>query len=256
MSLDLGVKVQWSKSATPDLRRKLRSSMIIAEQAAKHIRSRCLAGRYATKPEPYDAEPPRTKRGRVRKRSYLINSDYGQLAGTDKVEFYSSADFHRVVGAVPGHVTGKMWEGMRVRNYGSEGAIIDFGGSSLGQKSSRRVRRRRVAPELLAGKSKSEQARLRQRAEPLRDKRGEVKFAGKPRKVRNQYKAAAVFKHSRIGLLQTTSGEVRAMAWGWADAANYEVSVLFGMAQTVDLSPTGANFALYEAIRRGIKRGL
>lgn len=258
MSLDLAIDVQWSKTADVDIRARLAPAIETAKILAKYMRKRVQSGGTVTPPDQYDATPPRTSsRGLARKRRFHIGSDYAALAGTDKFDFYSSADFHQAVGAVAGRglVSGGMWNGLRVRNYGGDGAMVDFGGSSLGQQSGKSIRRKRVDPAALVGMSAAGKALARRRADPLLDKKGKVQFRSKAKKVRNQQKAAAVFKHSRIGLMQNTNGELQAMLWGYATATSRLSAFIFGGRFQSTYQPTNVDKAMYAELVRVMRRG-
>ena len=257
MSVDLAINVQWSKTATVDIQARLAKSVDTAKVLAKYIRKRVQSGGTVTPPEPYDADPPRTAtRGLAKKRAYHIGSDYGDAVGVDKYDFYSSAHFHQAAGAVAGRglVSGGMWRGLRVRNYGGKGAIIDFGGSSLGQQSGKSIRRKRVDAAALVGMTAAAKALARRRAAPILDKRGKVQFRSKPKKARNQHKAAAVFKHSRIGVMQNTDGELQAMLWGYATATSRLTAFMFGGRLKSTYRPTNVDKAMYAEIVR-VMRG-
>lgn len=72
-------------------------------------------------------------------KGYSTNVEYAQKAGAPgKGTWYGSSQaFHTAAGKRPGtgDTTGEMWKGFQVRNYGQNGVIIDFAGSSLGRSS-------------------------------------------------------------------------------------------------------------------------
>ena len=116
-------------------------------------------------------------------RGYTISEEYARALGLSQTTFPSSAAFHAATGVKPGsaRVTGGMWRGIQVRNVGSNAAVVDFGGSSVGgsrQSSTTKGGRKRTAVPL----------------------------------VRNQIKGGTVFRQSSVNVLQPKDTENEAMA--------------------------------------------
>ena len=87
--------------------------------------------------------------------------------------------FHRQVGKMAGgNVTGGMWSGLRVRNFGTRGALIEFAGRSMGARIKKR-------------KSGS----LNQRVN-----------------IGNKRKAATVWRTLKVNVIQPKDGEIQAVA--------------------------------------------
>lgn len=115
-------------------------------------------------------------------RPYVISQAYADLLGLRQTRWRSSAAFHNAAGTKPGtfRVSGKMWEGLQVRNVGPSAVIMDFAGSSPGgtrQSSTTKGGRQRKKPVL----------------------------------VRNQVKAGTVFRQSKVNPIQPKDTEVVAM---------------------------------------------
>lgn len=255
----IGIESKFSKSATPDLRKALAVPMAIARATAAHIRRRVLGGKTASPPQPYfgPRAPIRDKRsGRLRKRFYYISPAYAEKLGLKgQTRWASSAEFHRFAGVKPGtaHVTGGMWKGLQVRNFGRQGALIEFARSSLGSSSVRTAITRKVEGTFELTRNARGKLRARQVREDVRDEGGNVKLRRKPKKVRNSEKAGRVFKSTRVGLLQPTLAETRAQLAAVAETAKGAVMVSFG-ADQVDGEVIAGDKRLFAAIRREIGR--
>ena len=174
------VSVRYTKKAQADasLMAKLRQPMALGEAMAQVVAGRVQRrGQLATAPKPY-AGP---QSGNGKRRSFAVSEAYAQAVGLAAQRFDSSADFHGKAGTRAGtfRVTGGMWSGLQVRNFGSSAVVIDFAGSTLGG--------------------------ARQSA---KTKTGRVR--SKPVKVRNQDKAARVFRSSRVNVIQPTDAEQEA----------------------------------------------
>lgn len=89
----------------------------------------------------------------------------------------SSAAFHRVARKDDRSFdrSGGMWSGLRVRNFGQKGAIIEFAGRTIGQSMKKAVRR---------------------------DRKGNVRQTYTPQKATNALKAWSVFATKSINLMQ------------------------------------------------------
>jgi len=148
---------------------------------------------------------------------YSIGKQYAKAAGLDKTRFANSAEMHRAAGAKPGtfRVTGKMWEGLQVRPFGG-GAVIEFGGSSIGKSSDVRTYRVKVKGVWVTRKVR----------------------VGAAHMVRNWQKAGVVFKHSRVNVVQPTDFETRDMIDGLS-AALFDAITIITTDQIVDQRVTG-----------------
>ena len=171
---------------------RLSNALVVTTRLAKTIKARALRGQFATRAKPYRTGgryDPRT--GQMS--AYYISEGYQAAVGAPFRKFQSSAHFHRVVGKqVAGNVTGGMWTGLRVRNFGTKGAVIEFTGRSLGMRIKKRSR-------------------------------------GKPNqrvKVGNKLKAASVFKSLRVNVIQPNDREIEAL--GTAAVTVLAESISFG----------------------------
>lgn len=220
--------VKWSKSALagPAIMAKLQNTMAFAVPLANTIRQRCVGeGRTATPPKPYSGREEDNSVTKKR-RSYFISPAYMTATGAPKRYWKTSAEFHAALGVKLGSadVSGGMWSGLRVRNFGSGGATVDFGGSTLGAKSTNTANTRAYIEG--SGEQKyyardkhgkldmTKPRQLARRKGNARDKshqKGDVKRRAEPTLIRNQDKAGTVFKFSRIGLLQPNDDEIDAI---------------------------------------------
>ena len=185
------VAVRYTKRAQADasLMDKLRQPMLLGEAMAQVIAGRVQRrGDLATQPKPYSGErigKPRVgkdgKNGKPRKRKFVIAQDYASRIGLSETVFDSSADMHSKAGTRLGtfRVSGGMWEGLQIRNFGANGVVIDFAGSSLG-----------------GGRQSSKTATGRTRSKSVR--------------IRNQIKAGTVFRYSAVNVIQPKESEQEA----------------------------------------------
>lgn len=248
---------KWSKNATAEIRAALQQPMAIAQATASHIHDRVIRGQFASPPQPYKQ---RATAGPRKHKSYYISPAYAVAAGLgERTKFRSSAEMHGAIGSTPGksNVTGGMWRGLQVRNYGSEFAVIEFGGSSLGSKSVLTANSKAVKDD--AGQityklvpDKNGKMVRKQVRELARDTEGNVTRRRKPRLERNNVKAFAVFKHLGVNILEPRSDEVQAMWAAVVAQAGLVISAAFG-AQSATAQP-GGNPALYGAIIRQFRR--
>ncbi len=141
-------------------------ALIVASRLAHTARDRARRGRYVGAPRRYS-----------HKRPYIISEGYADAVGLSRRGWRSSHVFHLVAKGVPGVITGGMLGGLRVRNYGIKGAVVEFAGRSLGSQ----IRKR---------------------------KRG---GANQRVMVANRKKASQVWRRLRINLIQPTDDEVAAM---------------------------------------------
>lgn len=220
ISLQLSKSVQGDDGALA----RLQLPLAIATANANHIRRRAQQGRFATAPAPNQAAP-KTRKGRTR--PYRVSQQYAQLAGVQGTDFASSADFHRAVGRAPGNTTGGMWRGLQVRNYGGDSAIIEFAGSSTSSRPRRVIKTRAVQGEWLVKQRTDGSFSARQKRTAVRDEDGKAKIRV-AQTEQNRLKAAAVFRHSRIGLLQMTPAEEQAVVSAVAESLGHAVAAEFG----------------------------
>ena len=195
---------------------RVANALVVATRMAKTIRQRAQRGDFATKPKPYRTSgryDPRT--GQMS--PYFISEGYKEKLGAPFRRFQSSAHFHRVVGRrVAGNITGGLWAGLRVRNFGVEGAIIEFTGKSIGMRI-----------------KKLKKGKTNQRVN-----------------VANRRKAATVFRTLKVNIIQPQDKEIESL--GTAAAFVVAESVSFGDKPT--LSPSGDRTlarALVDDIRTG-----
>lgn len=244
---------KWSKNATAEIREALQRPIAIANATANHIRDRAMRGEFANPPEPYSERPTAGPR---RHKSYYISPAYAAAAGLgEQTRFRSSADMHRATGSTSGraNVTGGMWAGLQVRNFGSEGAVVEFAGSSLGTKSTLTANTKKVGGNYEVTLSDNGKLRAKQVRELSRDEGGNVKYRRKPRLERNNLKAFAVFKHLGVGLLEPRQDEIDAI---WAAFSREAGLVITGIAGAQYQGDSAAgNPALFGAIVREFRKG-
>jgi len=245
--LQLDMQVHFSKTATAEIRANLEPAAKLARATARHIKRRLIRRRYATRPDPFSADPTAGKRKR---RRYYISPAYAAEIGAKETTFKSSVDMHKAVGArAPGLVSGKLLDSMRVRNFGRDAMVIEFAGSSLGASSTRTARRKTVSYE--ASLHSDGKVRAKRITELRRDKDGEVLYRRNPKKVLNRLKASAVFNHTNIGLVQPTSAEEKAMVAAVGDSLTAILIKTFGGVVIQENDERGDR-RLYEAIKRGV----
>lgn len=240
----LQIKVKWSKAAsakTPDgdaIRRRLQQPMAYQTALAKILVTRAMKGVFATPAKPYKSA---ATAGPKKKKAYYISPQYAvELALGLQTKFASSAEMHQIAGIrAAGHASGAMWKGLQVRNFGSKGAVIEFGGSSLGSSSTRTAISRRVTGPVQKGQ---------QAPRSIHQEDGSVKYRRKPKLVRNSEKAGRVFKNSRVGLLQPTQNEYNAIHAAFLFRAGQVVNEAFGL-KAPGGQPTG-DPALYREIMK------
>ncbi len=256
----LDIEAGWSKSATPDVKAALAVSMAVARATAAHIRRRILGGKTATPPRPYfgPRAPILDKRtGKPRRRFYYISPAYAaELGIPGQTRWASSSEFHRHVGVRPGtgHVTGGMWKGLQVRNFGSQGALIEFARSSLGASSVRSANVRHVKGQYQLQRNRRGKLVAKRVVELSRDEGGAVKYRRKPKKVRNSAKAGRIFKSTKVGLLQPTPAETQAQLAAVAEQAQAVVAVSFGADQLDNKDVLRGDRRLFAVIQREIAR--
>ena len=247
------IEVRYTKTTLQDPAQlaRLRQPMAIAAATATVIHDRVVVrGQLATPPKAFATVPDA---GNVKKPRYYISPKYAEEAGLGKqTRWESSAAMHQAIGARAGtgDATGALWKGLAVRNSG-ETAIIEFQGSSYGAKSTLSARRDKIVG---AYKVKNTNGRLKavQMTELRRDEGGDVVYRRKPLQVRNQVKAATVFRNSRIGLLQPTDAETQAQFGAFRDYSANLISSLFGGQPVAGQATGDAN--LYADILRRMQK--
>jgi hypothetical protein len=249
------IRVGLSKKLAADpaaLARFEQLALPIARAVAAAIYERvAVRGRTATPPASYKRAAGGTRRNRTR---YYITDAYAAKLGLSETNWPDSASMHEAAGVRAGthKVTGGMWDGLQVRNFGASGkaAIIDFGGSSLGASSARSARTRAVAGKYVvtingAGAAKAVRAR-----EKVRNEAGEVQFRRKPKLVQNWMKAGTVFKHAAVGLLQPTDRETADIADVLMDS--YAITTAKVLGGEVFSTSGVAKSPLYRAIAKDL----
>jgi hypothetical protein len=241
------IRVTYTKPVREDTKilAQLAQPMALATATARHIHRRIAAGDTATPAEAYSTKPTS---GPAKARRYYISPAYAERVGLGKqTRWKSSAEMHAAKGLQPGKAsaTGEMLRNITVRNWGGEGAVIEFTGSSLGASSTRTARTRKVGGTYEVTLSDNGKVRARQVRELTRDEGGAVQYRRKPKLVRNREKAAAVFRHSRVGLLQTTDDETLALWCAWANKAGSLVRRAMGIPEGVPI--VGGNRQLFDA---------
>jgi hypothetical protein len=213
------VRVSKTVAADPDALRRLERPMLIARIVAEHVKRRVR-----TKGKTAYATPRyRTKGG------YKTSSAYDKLAGVrvDDDSHSSSAAWHRAARKRAGtyDITGGMWSGLRVRNYGRRGAVIDFGGSTLGRERGKDARldqrikaiRERAKARIAKAKGKSAKDRARSRRDQQLAKARE-RARAKTKRVGNARKAGSVWLAHRVNVVQPTREEDRAILSAYSEA--------------------------------------
>jgi hypothetical protein len=236
------------KKANGEVLRRLNIALDVAEATGVHIRDRARRGHFATVAAPYAGEPL-NKRGRRRK--YVISDAYAQKLGVTETKWASSAALHRAAGGTPGYTTGGMWEGLRVRNYGTEGAIIEFGGSSLGSRGSRKLKTRKVKDQIEVIQS-GNKVKVRQRREYAKDKEGNLQRGKAITMTTNRLKASAVFQRMKVGLLQPTNSESDAQVTAILGQLGKATALAFGAQGTLEIKNAQGDPVLIRAINQKI----
>jgi hypothetical protein len=162
----------------------------------------------------------------------------------------SSAEMHAAKGLEPGkaRATGEMINGIQVRNYGADSAIVELGGSSLGASSTRTAIATKKEGTFEITLSDRGHLRAKQIKELSRDEGGKVKYRRKPKLVPNRVKAASVFRNVRVGLLQTTEAETLALWSAWANAAGSIVRRSLGIPGNVPI--VAGDRQLFDAVSK------
>ena len=215
----IDVKISKSAAADPDALRRLERPMLIARIVAEHVKHRVR-----TKGRPAYATPRyRTKGG------YKTSSTYDKRAGVrvDDDSHSSSQSWHHTARKPVGryNTTGGMWSGLRVRNYGRRGAVIDFGGSTLGRERGKDARlatrikqiRERAKARIAKAKGKSAKDRARSRRDQQLAK-ARQRARAKTKRVGNARKAGSIWLAHRVNVVQPTREEDRAILSAYSEA--------------------------------------
>ena len=198
-------------------------AIIVAHRMARRAKSRVLRGLYVGKPRAYSTQTRRRKRadgsmGFVP--SYFISEGYREKIGAEKKSYKNSMTFHQAVGGKPGNVTGGLLSGIRVRNYGIKGAVVEFAGRSLGSRSKKRKR---------GGKNERV-------------------------KVANRKKARQVWWRLKVNLLQPDDREIQSL--GCATALLLSDEIAKGMTAKRGERNTNGDVVLVNRIIGDIKNGV
>ncbi len=184
-------------------------AIIVCARLVENARKRAKRGRYATPPRPYSLRRP-----------YIVSKAYAEALGSSKLVYKSSAAFHGSQGKHAGNVTGGMWSGLRVRNYGAKGAVAEFAGRSLGSRIKRR-------------------------------KRG---GANHNVKVANKKKAARLFSRLRVNPIQPTAVELEALSSATTLVLGENISASMGGKNGGSVG--GGDMLLMRRIVDDLKRGV
>ena len=213
------VRVSKSAAADPQALRRLERPMLMARIVAEHVKHRVR-----TKGRPAYSRPRYKGRG-----GYKTSSTYDKRAGVrvDDDSHSSSQSWHRTARKPVGRydTTGGMWSGLRVRNYGRRGAVIDFGGSTLGRERGKDARlatrikqiRARAKARIAKAKGKSAKDRARSRRDQQLAKARE-RARAKTKRVGNARKAGSIWLAHRVNVVQPTKEEDRAILSAYSEA--------------------------------------
>ena len=165
----IGGKTVQEAIAANDLQaiNRLSAALTTAARLARTMRARAMRGDFASQPRPYSTRRP-----------YIISESYAQAIGTRKRSYAGSEAMHGETGrTIPGNITGGMWGGLRVRNFGAVGAVIEFAGRSLGSriKANKRGTNQRVQ---VANRLKGAQVWKRLRINPIQPTIREIQGVG------------------------------------------------------------------------------
>lgn len=214
------------KPRSRGLERRLVRMVTFATTYLAHIKRRAMRGDLATTPRAYSREGSDRKGSRP---GYIVAQAYSERTDAGKQNFgATSADWHAKAGSVPGNTTGLMWRGAQARNSGNRNALMDFGGSSIGTSSVARIRRRET-------------------------RKGTKTTARIGRKVRNQWKAAAVFRNLGANVLQPTPAELQSGSDMFMAAVQDNVREVLDLRRMRALGTTG-NRRLYAELTRQLRK--
>jgi len=264
-TVDLHVSKAYKSPERAEVLRKLQKPMGVAQALADAIRERVAV----------EANPAREagQAGHVRRpyesraRGFLVHEDYMRRLGLgDKPgRFASSAEFHKAAGIRPGtyKATSGLWSSLYVRNWGGKGAIIDFRGRSLGRRINWTKTREEIAKlkadrlEMLSSKRKKNgelTGSAKKKIEQVKSGEWESRYR-KPAMVRNQIKAASIFKAHRLNILAPDAREMRTMEAAFADAGLRSIAELFGQDPSKIATTAQRQRKFYGALNRAFKGG-
>lgn len=146
---------------------RLSAALTTAARLAKTVRARAMRGRFATQPGAYSVRRP-----------YIVSKEYGDKIGIKKRSWPGSKAFHAQVARPVANISGGMWEGIRVRNFGVSGAVIEFAGRSLGSEIKMRKRGEPNQRVMVANRKKAAQVYFRLKLNPLQPTDREIEGIG------------------------------------------------------------------------------
>jgi hypothetical protein len=205
------IEIKRSKSLllNPGAMAALEQPLALAKATAEHIRDRLHRGQTATPADQYGTRP---HAGTPGKPAYYLSPAYAERLGLGKqTRWKDSAEMHQAKGIQPGQIRqdSEMLRGMQVRNYGTQMALIEFGGSSLGASSTRTALTKKVAGSFEVTLSDNGKLRAKQVTD-LKVEDGKVQYRRKPKQLLNRTKASTYFSTMSVGLLQCTDAEYQA----------------------------------------------
>jgi len=142
-------------------------AIVVCSRIAHYSRARVLKGRYASTPRSYAPRP-----------RYVVSEGYADLLPITKRFYKSSQAFHTAARGKPGNVTGGMLEGLRVRNFGAKGAVVEFAGTSMGSRIKARKSGTYNQRVKVANRKKARQVYWRLRVNPIQPTDQEVEALG------------------------------------------------------------------------------
>jgi hypothetical protein len=241
-----------------DFDRSMRSVLSMVGIVATHIRRRVSQdGDLASSNKGWDRHPPGShsrqgiRRPRdLRRRKYVVESAYADLVPGDASPANTSDAWHRQagIGANTFKNTGGMWKGLQVRQRGTNGAQIDFRGSSVGG-TGKAARGFKKVKDKDTGKTSFKEVK---RTESTR------------LNVRNQEKAGRIMYRQGVNVVQPTPGENLAMSAAVAASAQISLLQLFTdqskphnsrlITATIEPGQTGDRRLFDLLMRRWVKR--
>ena len=253
----IAVSFQYSKKALadPSVMKGVRKPMAVARTTAAHIRHRVTRRAIlATK----------AKRGGQynTRRPYKVNEAYARKLGLKRSEYKSSAAFHGAarVRRRTFNVSGGMWAGLRVRSFGSSGAITEFAGRSMAQTKRRRKKtlgrsgaKRTNPTRPKATKPKRTRPTRPSANKPTSGARTRTKREPGATMIGNKVKAVSVFKSFNVNVIQPTAAETSAQVASIALAAQKLSLAALGKAAAVYFDPGGSDAQLLREITRAMR---
>lgn len=142
-------------------------AIVVCSRIAHYSRARVLKGKYASTPRAYAPRP-----------RYVVSEGYAELLPITKRFYKSSKAFHAAARGKPGNVTGGMLKGLRVRNFGAKGAVVEFAGTSMGSRIKARKSGTYNQRVKVANRKKARQVWWRLRVNPIQPTDQEVAALG------------------------------------------------------------------------------